>query len=361
MHRCMLTHVMWKFEIDMSEVFIHNQSLLQLTFSSSSIIASFSARVDLAHFSWMAFGTWQRPDGFSSHSLLRRFSFAPSVWGMGRSAGGWTSFTATVSFSVCFVLVAGVPAGEGAGIFGVGVAVELLDRLLSARSFCISIIIALFASQRIKDTKGTKIENTKLKVNKYMISYQYDISVWHRWTVYIIRNHDMMMTSCNSRMSCFWSTSGGACLPFTRFAGAGLGDGSPGEAGASAFCRGGGAGFVLAAAAVLSVPRLDLVPFLFSWTSSSVAFSGLWWKLLIDRSDYLRTWNLICSNVTNDVGNFHWFLVWHVHSVEIWPSYWLSLISRRGLTSCSISLSLRDAERLMQRVWEGLLMSIIEV
>ena len=181
MHRCMLTHVMWKFEIDMSEVFIHNQSLLQLTFSSSSIIASFSARVDLAHFSWMAFGTWQRPDGFSSHSLLRRFSFAPSVWGTGRSAGGWTPFTATFSFfSVCFVLVAGVPAGEGAGIFGVGVAVELLDRLLSARSFCISIIIALCASQRIKDTKGTKIENTKLKVNKYMISYQYDISVWHR-------------------------------------------------------------------------------------------------------------------------------------------------------------------------------------
>ena len=104
--------------------------------------------------------------------------------------------------------------------------------------------------------------------------FQYDID----WTVYIIMNHDMILTSCNSRMSCCWSTSGGACLPFTRFVGAGLGDGSPGEAGASGFCWGGAACFVLAAAAVFSVPRLDLFSFLFSWISSSVAFSGLWWK-----------------------------------------------------------------------------------
>ena len=51
------------------------------------------------------------------------------------------------------------------------------------------------------------------------------------------------------------------CLPFTRFFGAGLGDGSPGDAGAFSFCFGGGAGLVLAAAAICSVARLDfLVP-----------------------------------------------------------------------------------------------------
>ena len=153
-------------QLDMLLYVVHVvPSLLQFTASSSSIMASFSALVDLAHFSWIAGGTLHFPEGFFSQSRLKRFSFAPSVSGGGLSAGGIGLLLALAFGALLTEEEPGVRAGEGAGILGGGVAMFFFfSRAEEARSFSISSCILLLASPGISTLKTHKTVNA-LNVN----------------------------------------------------------------------------------------------------------------------------------------------------------------------------------------------------
>lgn len=184
-------------------------SLDQLARSNSSTMASLSCLSPIFQRRCTLSGTASFPDGFLSHSRLRRPSFAPSLAGGGWASAAWIPLGAGGGGGGC---CAAILAGDGAEMVGGGV----WQMVFGVGAFFICSSSSCILRLAYHQHQGPKPQPIKGQVSSYMNAVLQTKQTGSK--------HFSTSISTLRSSSIIFALSSSGCFPLTRFWGPGFGE-----------------------------------------------------------------------------------------------------------------------------------------